>query len=91
MRVIVAEDATLLRAGLVRLLEDAGFEVVAQHADAEKLLESVAAQQPDVVIVDIRMPPTHTTEGLGPRWRSRTPTPTWVCWCCRNTSSPGWS
>ncbi len=64
MRVVVAEDTTLLRAGLVRLLEDAGFEVVAQHADAEQLLASVAALQPDVVIVDIRMPPTHTTEGL---------------------------
>ncbi len=64
MRVIVADDATLVRQGIARLLEDVGFEVVAQLPDAVGLLSSVEAFQPDVVIVDIRMPPTHSTEGL---------------------------
>ncbi|HEV2758190.1 MAG TPA: response regulator transcription factor, partial [Acidimicrobiales bacterium] len=64
MRVIVADDASLVRQGIARLLEDAGFEVVAQLPDAVELLSSVEAVRPDVVIVDIRMPPSHTTEGL---------------------------
>lgn len=61
---IVADDAALVRQGIARLLEDAGFEVVAQLPDAAGLASSVEALQPEVVIVDIRMPPTHTTEGL---------------------------
>jgi len=64
MRVIVADDASLVRQGIARLLEDAAFEVVAQLPDAVDLASSVEALRPDVVIVDIRMPPTHTTEGL---------------------------
>ncbi len=64
MRVIVADDASLVRQGVARLLEDAGFDVVAQLPDALGLRSSVEALRPDVVIVDIRMPPTHTTEGL---------------------------
>ncbi len=64
MRVIVADDSLILREGLTRLLEEVGFEVVAQAADAEELLAAVAAHAPDVAIVDIRMPPTHTDEGL---------------------------
>ena len=64
MRVIVADDAALVRQGIARLLEDAGFDVVAQLPDAVGLASSVEAFRPDVVIVDIRMPPTHTTEGL---------------------------
>lgn len=64
MRVIVADDAVLVRQGVARLLEDAGFEVVAQLADAVGLLPRVDALRPDVVILDIRMPPSHTTEGL---------------------------
>ncbi len=64
MRLIVADDASLVRQGIARLLEDAGFEVVAQLPDAVGLLSSVEALRPDLVIVDIRMPPTHTTEGL---------------------------
>ena len=64
MRVIVADDAALVRQGIARLLEDAGFELVAQLPDAVGLASSVEALRPDVVIVDIRMPPTHTTEGL---------------------------
>ncbi|MGD0557035.1 MAG: response regulator transcription factor [Streptosporangiaceae bacterium] len=63
MRVIVAEDSVLLRQGLVLLLTEAGHEVVA-CADAEELLRAVAAEQPDVAVVDVRMPPTFTDEGL---------------------------
>jgi DNA-binding NarL/FixJ family response regulator len=64
MRVVVADDSTLLREGVVRLLEDAGLEVVGQAADAEELLRKVRAHRPDVAVVDVRMPPTHTDEGL---------------------------
>ncbi|MFD2474905.1 response regulator transcription factor [Amycolatopsis silviterrae] len=64
MRVILAEDATLLREGLVRLLAEEGHEVVAAVGDGEKLLEATAEHLPDVVVTDVRMPPTHTDEGL---------------------------
>jgi DNA-binding NarL/FixJ family response regulator len=64
MRVVLGEDSVLLRKGIARLLEDAGFEVVGQAGDAEDLLRKVRAHKPDVAIVDIRMPPTHTDEGL---------------------------
>ena len=60
----VADDAVLFREGLVRVLADAGFTVSAQFADARSLLDHIATDPPDVVVVDIRMPPTHTTEGL---------------------------
>ena len=71
MRVAIAEDSVLLREGLVRLLEDAGFEVVAQCGTAEQLLEDVREHGPEVVIVDIRMPPTHNDEGLQAALRIR--------------------
>jgi DNA-binding NarL/FixJ family response regulator len=64
MRVVVADDSTLLREGVVRLLEEAEIEVVGQAADAEELMRKVRAHKPDVAIVDVRMPPTHTDEGL---------------------------
>ena len=64
MRVVVAEDTMLTREGIVRLLEDAGVDVVGQAEDADTLLRQVRLQRPDVAIVDIRMPPTHTDEGL---------------------------
>ena len=64
LRVVVAEDSFLLRAGIVRVLEDAGFGVVAEARDADELLAEVRAHRPDVVVTDIRMPPTHTDEGL---------------------------
>ncbi|MEU8776958.1 response regulator transcription factor [Streptomyces sp. NPDC048606] len=64
MRVILAEDSTLLREGLVRLLVEEGHEVVAALGDARSLIEEVDARRPDIVVVDIRMPPTHTDEGL---------------------------
>ena len=64
MRVVLADDSLLLREGVGRLLEDAGLVVVAQAGDAEDLLRKVGAHKPDLAIVDVRMPPTHTDEGL---------------------------
>ena len=64
MRVVLADDSVLLREGVARLLEDAGFDVVAQGGTAEDLLRHVSMHKPDVAIVDIRMPPTQTDEGL---------------------------
>ena len=64
MRVIVADDSVLLREGVTRLLENAGFEVVAHAADREELIRKTRAHKPDVAIIDIRMPPTHTDEGV---------------------------
>ena len=64
MRVVIADDSVLLRRGAVRLLEDAGFEVVGEAGDGEELLRKVRAHVPDVAVVDIRMPPTHVDEGL---------------------------
>jgi DNA-binding NarL/FixJ family response regulator len=63
-RVIVADDDVLLREGLAGLLERADFDIVGRAGDADELLELVAADVPDLVVVDIRMPPTHTTEGI---------------------------
>jgi len=67
----VADDSVLLREGIVRLLEEAGFEVVGQAGDADDLLRKVAAHRPDVAIVDVRMPPTNTDDGLRAAIRMR--------------------
>jgi DNA-binding NarL/FixJ family response regulator len=64
MRVAIAEDSVLLREGLTRLLEEAGHEVIAAEPDAERFLRAVAADQPDAAVIDVRMPPTFTDEGL---------------------------
>jgi DNA-binding NarL/FixJ family response regulator len=64
MRVVVADDSVLLREGIVRLLKESGFDVVAQAGDAEDLMRKVLAHKPDVAVVDIRMPPTNTDDGL---------------------------
>jgi len=64
LRVAIADDAALFREGLARLLAELGFAVTATVGDAQALLDRVAADPPDVAVVDIRMPPTHTTEGL---------------------------
>ncbi|MGE5136591.1 MAG: response regulator [Gemmatimonadota bacterium] len=64
MRVVIAEDSVLLQAGLTRLLDSSGFQVVAAVADADSLLSAVEEHHPDAVIVDVRMPPTHTDEGV---------------------------
>ncbi|QPK50860.1 response regulator transcription factor [Streptomyces gardneri] len=64
MRIVVADDAVLLREGLVRLLTEAGHKVVAAVGDGPALVEAVLAHRPDVSVVDVRMPPTHTDDGL---------------------------
>jgi DNA-binding NarL/FixJ family response regulator len=64
IRTIVADDSVLLRDGVVRLLSDSGFDVVAAVGDAEALLDAATEHEPDLCIVDVRMPPTHTDEGL---------------------------
>jgi DNA-binding NarL/FixJ family response regulator len=64
MRVVIAEDAALFREGLVRLLQDRGHQVCAAVADGDALLDAATRHRPDVAVVDIRMPPTHTDEGL---------------------------
>ncbi len=64
MRVILVDDAALIRAGIARLLGDEGIDVVAQLGDAIRLPDAVARHDPDVVVLDVRMPPTHTVEGL---------------------------
>jgi DNA-binding NarL/FixJ family response regulator len=64
VRVVIADDSVLLREGAVRILQEAGIEVVGQAGDAEELLDQVRAHRPDVAIVDIRMPPTNLDEGL---------------------------
>jgi DNA-binding NarL/FixJ family response regulator len=64
VRVVLADDSVLLREGIARLLLEAGFDVVAQSGNAEDLLRHVAMHKPDVAVVDIRMPPTQTDEGL---------------------------
>ena len=64
MRVVIAEDQALLRTGLVRMLRDAGFDVVAEAADAPDLVRKVAGHRPDIVVTDVRMPPGHADDGL---------------------------
>jgi DNA-binding NarL/FixJ family response regulator len=64
MRIVIAEDSVLLREGLARLLEDEGHDVVAKAGDGLELIARVAEHRPDVAVVDVRMPPTHTDEGL---------------------------
>jgi DNA-binding NarL/FixJ family response regulator len=71
LRVVVAEDAVLLREGLCRLLTEAGLDVAGATADAERLLQMTGGLRPDVVLADIRMPPTQTTEGLQAALRIR--------------------
>jgi DNA-binding NarL/FixJ family response regulator len=64
VRIVIAEDAVLLRAGLIRLLADAGHDVVAAVGDAVALMDAVEDHKPDIVVTDVRMPPTHQDEGL---------------------------
>ena len=71
MRVVVAEDSVLLREGIARLLDERGFEVVGQAADADDLMRKVGAHKPDIAVVDIRMPPTNTDDGLRAALRIR--------------------
>ena len=64
MRIVIAEDSVLLREGLTRILAEAGHEVVAAYDNADDLVQSVRNAPPDVVILDIRLPPTHSDEGM---------------------------
>ena len=64
MRIVIADDTMLIREGTARLLAEAGFEIAGKAGDAHQLLRAVALDHPDVAIVDIKMPPTHTDEGL---------------------------
>jgi DNA-binding NarL/FixJ family response regulator len=75
MRVVVADDSVLLREGVTRLLAESGFDVVGQAADADDLLRKVGAHRPDVAVVDIRMPPTNTDDGLRAALRIRSDHP----------------
>jgi DNA-binding NarL/FixJ family response regulator len=75
VRVVIADDSVLMREGIARLLEDSGFEVAAQAGDGEDLLRKVGAHHPDVAVVDVRMPPTHTDEGLRAAHRIRAEQP----------------
>ncbi len=75
MRIVIAEDSVLLRAGLTRILADAGEEVVATVGDADELIRVVHLHHPDLAIVDVRMPPTHTDDGLRAALRIRTELP----------------
>ena len=89
MRVVVAEDHALFRAGLVELLRSAGFDVVGEVGDANELLAVVQRELPDVVVVDIRMPPTHTGTGWTPPAPSGPSTaPPSRSSCSHNTSRP---
>ena len=76
MRVIVAEDVMLTREGIVRLLASAGVDVVAQVGDADSLMSAVARERPDAAVIDIRMPPTNTDEGIVAAGRVRSGYPT---------------
>jgi serine/threonine-protein kinase len=75
VRVVIADDAMITREGIARLLEEAGVEVAGQADEASALLHRVAAERPDVAIVDIKMPPTHTDEGIVAAQRIRTEFP----------------
>ena len=71
MKLVIAEDSVLLREGMAKLLEEHGFEVAGQAGDGDELVRKVMAHKPDVAIVDVRMPPTHTDEGLRAAQRIR--------------------
>lgn len=75
MRIVIAEDSVLLRAGLTRILLDAGEDVVATVGDADELLRVVELHEPDLALVDVRMPPTHTDDGLRAALRIRSEKP----------------
>ena len=83
MRVVIAEDSALLRAGIERILTDAGHEVVAGVPDATNLLRLVNDKRPDLAIVDVRMPPTFTDEGIAQRRCCAARIRSRRCWCCR--------
>ena len=86
MRVVIAEDSVLLREGLARLLADGGIETVGVAGDGPGLVTAVAQHDPDLAIVDVRMPPTHTDEGLRAALEARRGGRGCRSWCCHSTS-----
>lgn len=83
MRIVIAEDSALLRAGIERILADSGHEIVAGVPDATELLRIVNEQKPDLCILDVRMPPTSPTKVSGPPLCCGHRTRTHRCWCSR--------
>ena len=75
MRVVIADDVMLVREGIAHVLREAGIDVIAQTSDATALMGEIVSRQPDIAIVDIRMPPTHTDEGLVAATRMGPPEP----------------
>lgn len=94
MRAIIADDSVLLREGLARLLAEAGIDTTAMVGDAGALEEAVAEHHPDVVLIDIRMPPTFTHEGAQAATRLRAGGRRWASCCCPSRSrlamQPSW-
>ena len=88
MRVVIVEDQVLLREGLARLFADGGHDVVTTLGDASTVIDVADRDRPDLVVLDIRMPPTYTDEDLGPRATSRPIAPMSGCWSCPSTSRP---
>jgi DNA-binding NarL/FixJ family response regulator len=90
VQVAIVEDSVLLREGVARLLDEAGFDIVAQCENADDLMAKVRSISPDVVIMDIRLPPTHNDEACRPHSSSaRTIRPS-ASSCSRSTSRSGW-
>ena len=88
LRVVIAEDSAVVRAGLAEILADRGHVVAAAVGDADALRAAVAEHRPDVTVVDVRMPPSHTDEGLRAPSRSAATIRAWGCWCSPSTSRP---
>ena len=86
LRVAIAEDSGLLRAGIARLITDAGHRVVAEAGDGPGFLKVIGEQRPDVAVVDVRMPPGFKDEGLKAALRRGDGSPVSRCWCSRSTS-----
>ena len=89
MRIVIGEDSALFREGLARLLDDAGHEIVAKAADAARLRPRSSEAQPDLAIIDVRMPPDHTDDGARAARRLRDAYPGSASCCSRSTSRPG--
>ncbi|CAM5295651.1 hypothetical protein SVIOM342S_04961 [Streptomyces violaceorubidus] len=89
LRIVIAEEDPLLREGLALLLRAEGLDVVATADTGESVLAAIDEHEPDVAILDVRMPPTHTDEGVRAAVEARRRRPDSPCWCCpRMWSSP---
>ena len=89
LRIVLAEDSVLLREGLVRLFDEAGFETVGSYGDADGLLAEIEQTAPDLAVLDVRMPPTFRDEGVRAARTARAPR-SWSArpWGCRSRASP---